>query len=177
MDSGQSNRLFIMLAVAMIGLICIGLMGLGGVIYWTRSSRAQESAAVIPTATPIPPTFTPTSTFTATPTDTPLPTPTGTPVINNNGGEEATATPGEAEAPTDTPTPDLESTPTNTRVLQTPTETTTPTPTSSPAAEMPEGGGVLPASGNGFLIWAGVVLLVLLTVGVANHLRPSAPGD
>ena len=99
--------------MALVGLICIGLMGLAGVLFYTMSSEAQEEVAVLPTPTPIPPTPSPTSTETATPTETPLPTPTGTPVIPINGGEEG-GTPPEGAAPTVDPN----ATPTGTRVLE-----------------------------------------------------------
>lgn len=145
----------------MIGLICIGLMGLGGVVFFTVSDRAQEAAVVPVSPTVILPTFTPTGTPTATPTDTPLPTPTSTPVINvGDGGESTAATPG------DIPTTDPNATPTNTRVVQPGTETPTPTTTPAAEAEMPNSGGVLLVEGNGFLAWAGIGLVILLIVGV-----------
>ena len=162
-ESGQSNnRLFMLLAVAMIGLICIGLMGLGGVTYFTLSSRAQEEAAVPPTPTPIPPTPTLTATPTETPTETPPPTPTATLVIPVGGAEAGTPTPLLEASPT--PTPAL-----GTRILEgTPSAELTATPV--PATGMPGSGGVL-AAGNGLLGWTGIGLLLLLIVGVANHFR------
>ena len=75
----------------MIGLICIGLMGLGGVVFFTISNRVQEAVAVPASPTLILPTLTPTGTATATPTETPLPTATSTPVVNLEGGEAGTA--------------------------------------------------------------------------------------
>jgi hypothetical protein len=40
----------------------------------------------------------------------------------------------------------------------------------NPPAQIPQGGGVLP-DGNGFLIWAGVGVLLLLILGLINYLR------
>ncbi len=166
-ESGQSNnRLFMLLAVAMIGLICIGLIGLGGVMFVTLNSRAQEEVVVIPTFTPIPPTPTLTATPTQTPTEIPPPTPTATLVIPINGGEEAGAATPVLEAtapPTPLPTRILEGTPP-------PELAEAPVPTPVPAVAMPGSGGVLSA-GNGLLGWAGVGLLLLLVLGVANHFK------
>ena len=158
-ESGQSNRLFIIIAVAMLGLICIGLMGLGGVLFFTLNNRAQEAAVIAVTPTVILPTFTPTGTPTATPTETPLPTSTSTPVIKVSEGEGGGTTP--------------HPTPTNTGVLQPATETPTPTPAA--AAEMPSSGGVLSAGQNSYLIWAGLGLVFLLIVGVVKQFRSFSP--
>ena len=159
--------------MALVGLICIGLMGLATVLFYTMSTEAQEEVAVQPTPTPIPPTPSPTSTQTATPTETPLPTPTGTPVIPINGGEEG-GTPPEGAAPTVDPN----ATPTGTKVLEstaeisdfTPVAPPTPIATTPPTEEMPGSGGVLPTE-KGILIWAGLGLMVLLIIGVSNHFR------
>jgi len=153
----------------MIGLICIGLMGLGGVVFFTVSNRAQEAAVVSVSPTVILPTFTPTGTPTATPTDTPLPTPTSTPVIKSDEGDEAAAVTPDTSPPGDTPTIDPNATPTNTRVVQTTAETPTPTATPAAAAEMPSSGDVLSVERNGFLIWAGIGLVVLLVVGLVKQ--------
>ena len=67
---------------------------------------------------------------------------------------------------------DSEATSTSTLVLQAPTEEATTTPTTSPA--MPEDGGVLSAGSNHFLVWVGVVVLLLLLFGITNHLRSSS---
>jgi len=147
----------------MLGLICIGLMGLGSYVAFTISNRAQEAAAVAATPTIILPTFTPTGTPTPTPTETPLPTSTSTPVIRDEEMAETTA------APAEEGTVDPNATPTNTRVLQPPTETPTPTP--SPAAEMPGSGGVLRMGQNGSLVWAGIGLVLLLIAGMVQQMR------
>ncbi len=169
-ESGQSNnRLFVLLAVAMIGLICIGLMGLAGVTYFTISGRAQqEEVAELPTPTPIPPTPTLTATPTQTPTETPPPTPTATLVIPVNGGDETGGEVPTLEAtPTPTPAP-------GTRILEgappTPPADLAASATPVPATGMPGSGGVL-SVGNGLLGWTGVGLLLLLILGVANHFK------
>lgn len=173
-ESGQSsNRLFIILAVALIGLICIGLMGLGGVLFLVQSNRAQEEAALLPeaTATPFPPTFTPTPTSTFTPTNTPEPTFTSTPVIR-------TPTPGAEEASSDVSAQVVETVET---APGTPVESptagqldggaadTTPTP-----AVVPGSGGVLPATSSGTIAGvSGLVLLLLVISGVIFRHRSS----
>jgi len=191
-ESGQTNRLFLIIALALIGLICIGLMGLGAIIFLTRSNQAQESVVAQPTATFLPPTPTLTDTPSATPTETPLHTPTATMVISNQPDQQPTPaadqaqpatetpTPGDAQPATETPTLDPNITPTNTLVLQTPTQAATPagtpvaTPT-APTAQIPTSGGILAADENGFLIWAGLILLAALSLGVANYLTSPPP--
>ena len=174
-ESSQSNNgLFIILAVALIGLICIGLMGLGGILYFTQSNRAQDEVAQLPpTPTPFPPTFTPTSTATPLPTDTPEPTPTGTLVVQT--GAEG------ASAPVDTATTDPLATPTNTRVLGTPSVTPTPiqattaTPLTPTPESVPGSGGVLSAASQRVLGWFGLALLVtLLVYSLVHRFQPSA---
>jgi hypothetical protein len=199
----QPNRLFIIIAVALLGLVCIGLVGLGGVIYLLRTNQAQQAAVPTPTLfVPIP---TPTLTSTPTSTHTPIPppTPTGTPVVVINGQEVSspetnqapTDTPPPTEEPTqeptqqpteepevtltDTPTPlqatsePPEASPTNTLVVQQPPEDEADT-TPTSLPEMPEGGNVLSTHNNHFLMWAGVGLLLLLLVGIISHLRSSS---
>jgi hypothetical protein len=56
--------------------------------------------------------------------------------------------------------------------LRTP-EAGTPTPAAvaaNPPAQIPQGGGVLPGE-NGFLVWAGLGVLVLLILGLIHYLR------
>lgn len=178
-------------------------MGLGAVIFLTRSNQAQQSVSVPPTPTQIPPTITPTNTPSATPTQTPLPTPTGTSVIPIGGEQEAAVTngepsPGEAgtpgtdddetQVPTESPTatpdglqlptqaPAGDVTATSTAVVQPPTAMATVTGTSTPApvAQIPDSGGVLPTGDYRPLIWASLTLLVLLALGMTHHLRSTA---
>ncbi len=133
----------------MIGLICVGLMGLGAVIFVTRSSEAQETAAMPPPATPIPPTTTPTSIPSATPTETPLPTPTGTSVVDQAGEQEA-STVDDTQALTETLITDSNATPTDTQLLQTPVNTATlaATSTRSPTGQAPTATATLAATSS-----------------------------
>jgi len=170
-ESGQSNRLFIIIAVAMIGLICIGLVGLGGVGFFLVSNRAQEAAITAPTATPILPTFTATLIPTPTAEDTPLPTPLATMVVPDQPGPESPEPTSGIGLPAATATSDAAVTPTNTRVV--PEDTPTPRPESEAAVEdaMPDSGGVLPVE-QGVLVWAGIGMLILLVIGVVNYYHP-----
>lgn|GEM_PF-3480710 len=154
--------------MALISLICLGLVALAGFFAFARSNSSQVQAQVTqlpPTA--IPATFTPTATSSATPTETPLPTPTATSVLGGGGG---------TEAPVDTPTIDPNATATNTAVLQTPTLTATLEPTATPtlpSEEIPESGGVLSIARHSFLVWIGTgLLLVLIIYGVLNRFKP-----
>lgn len=172
MNADSSNRLFVIIALALIGLICIGIAGL--VFFFVVSGRfpgvsflgeqrPDEVVAAPPTPTPFAPTFTPTRTPTSTPTNTPEPTPVSTPVV---GG------PDEAVEPAETPTTDLDATATSTRVVQSPTPVS-PTPTL--AQEIPASGGVLSQTNNNFLLWVGgTLLLIILIYGGFNRLRTLA---
>jgi hypothetical protein len=146
----------------MLGLICIGLLGLAAAGFVIFNNRAQEAAAVTATFTPIIPTPTLTGTPTATPTETPLPTPTGTLVVS--GEEAGQAVPTEQSLfPQATPKPDV--TATSTRVVPLPTATGGAAAAASPPSEaMPGSGGILEVN-NGFLVWAGAGLLILLIAG------------
>ena len=82
-ESTQQSRLFVILAIALIGLLVLGLLGIGGV-FVIRQNLQEQANLGRPT-----PTLTirlPTAVVTATPaqippTSTPLPTPTNTPVV------------------------------------------------------------------------------------------------
>ena len=186
-DSGRSNRLFIFVAIALVGVICVGVVLLGTMLL-TRQSEREQAEAVAPAAQePIaPPTDIPTNTPTAspTPTETPLPTPTGTLVVDPNKGEE---TPAEEEnggilpTPKDTLDPS-EVTPTNTRVVPL-NPTTIPEGTDAgmvtnpatggtppPDQQMPTGGGVTFGS-NVYLAWVAIGVLFLMLVGLLVRLR------
>ena len=159
-----------MLALAMIGLIIIGLMGVAAVVFFTSQTRDQ-SALLPPSPTLLQPTFTPTPTFTPippTPTDTPEPTPTGTPVVRVEGQDAA------APIPQEEPTVDPQATPTNTLVLQAPSATPVPAAATAPPEVMPPGGGVLSSTKPGPLIWAGITVLFMLILGVFSYLRSSS---
>ncbi len=173
-ESGQSsNRLFIIIAIALIGLICIGLMGLGGVFFVIQSNRAQEAAALQPveTSTPFPPTFTPTPSPTFTPTDTPEPTSTSTPVVRTAtpASEDASgAISGQAvdaETPAAAGATEPDTTPTS--LVDATAADTTPTPEIVPGS-----GGVLPTASGGVVAgMGGAVLLLLVVSGVIYRHR------
>jgi cell division septation protein DedD len=97
------NRVFTMIALGLVGLLILGLLGIGGLIFFTRL-RGQATPTVVaeltPTAEPTKaPTATPTKAPTATPTKAPTATPT--PVV----------TPSPTSAVTPTPTPTEEGVP------------------------------------------------------------------
>ena len=89
---GQS-RLFVILAIALVGLLVLGLLGIGGV-FVIRQNLQEQSTASQPRPTPIirlpEPTPTP-APVKPPPTNTPAPTPTNTPVVEPGSvsGEEA----------------------------------------------------------------------------------------
>lgn len=184
-ENGQSsNRLFVLVAVALIGLICIGLLGLSGVLFFTQANRAQQEVVAVQPEVPTspPPTFTPTPTDTATPTITPEPTPTSTPVVAPDADSAAqTDVQPETEDTTGQPPDDtgaeqpgaqVEGTATSTVVVATPVATAV-VPTVTPAM-VPSSGGVL-STDNGFLLWAGgSFLLILLLYSLFWHSRASS---
>lgn len=109
-ESPKSNRAFVFIAIAMGGLILLGVLALVGSMVFIVPARRQASIAAVtqtvaaataqaeswtptpmPTATPMLPTFTPT----LPPTETPLPTATATRVVRdpNASTSSATATP------------------------------------------------------------------------------------
>ena len=114
------NRAFVYIAVAMAGLVLLGILALvAAVTAWLPAQRTQQMAAVTstvsamtrealawtatpaPTSTPLPPTATPT----LEPTQTPVPTPTSTRVVGADGpaSQAATSTPALAQVPGTTP--------------------------------------------------------------------------
>lgn len=151
----------------------LGLLGLGAVILIQLQNRQEQEVIVVQPPTLPPPTFTPTSTVTPTPTDTPEPTSTPTLVVQpgQEQPEEPPVPPGEEPA-------GPEVTPTNTLVVQ-PPGTPVPPPTvvgppTGPEA-MPGGGGVPPLANSGYLMGAGIMLLVLLTFSAVNRLKRTQP--
>ncbi len=91
-DAGQS-RLFVILSIALIGLLVLGLLGIGGV-FVVRQNMEEQALATQPTATlfvrlpAASPTSLPTQVIVAT--STVAPTPTNTPVVSvGSGGSEA----------------------------------------------------------------------------------------
>ena len=111
---GGGNRLFIILAIGLTGLIVLGLIAIAGVVMLRRANDAQIQAQLPATATPtisvVQPSATPPPTDTPTPfipTETPPPTPTTTPVVRptetpNEEQAQATAVQAAIDA---TPTP------------------------------------------------------------------------
>lgn len=92
--TGQS-KLFVILAVALIGLLVLGLLGIGGV-FVIRQNLREQAALALPTPTLVInlPKPTPAATAAAArPTNTPvMPTPTNTPVVEpGSDGEKAAA--------------------------------------------------------------------------------------
>jgi hypothetical protein len=184
------------LALAIVGLICVGLAGLGLILTIRQANQTQtEVVQATPVIAPQP-TLTPTPTITPIPptaTNTPEPTPTSTLVVGPTAQEAAvsgtepiaplgqTATPNPNEpVPLDqTAAPDPNVTATNTLVI--PLDGAgTPTPAvvaANPPAQIPQGGGILPGD-KGFLAWVGLGLLILLILGLVNFLRsPSSLSD
>lgn len=155
--TGQ-NRLFVILAISLIGLLILGLVGIGGVFIIRQNLEQQAVAskptptlvAILPNATP---TFTPAA---PNSTNTPMPTPTNTPVVSGqsaSGGEAASS-----GAQTET------------------TPTSKPWPTRTPVGGAAEAGvtNVVPETGIGgleaILIAAGLTAVLF----VARRLRTSA---
>lgn len=88
-----------MIALGLVGLLILGLLGIGGLIVFTRlrgPATPTVVAELTPTATPAKtPTATPTKAPTATPTRTPtsIPTPTPTKAITPSPTPVVTPTP------------------------------------------------------------------------------------
>jgi hypothetical protein len=166
-----------LLALAILGLICIGVLGVAAyfLVFRQPSNPVPVDVAVIPTPVLVASTPTPSPTFTPIPpppTNTLEPTPTGTLVVNPNAqAAAAEQTPTvetvlglpavvEDESPAEQTGP----TPTSTLVIQPPTP-------AAPAQQIPQGGGVLPANNDYYLVLAGIGVLILLIAGLVNHLR------
>ena len=113
-EESGGNRLFVILAVGLAGLIVLGLLAIGGVLVLRNIRTQQELAQITPQPTPTlavveqVPTNTPMPlpSPTAVPT-TPVPTPTNTPVVapTNTPSTEDMAATATAAAPTNTPVP------------------------------------------------------------------------
>jgi hypothetical protein len=113
----RNSKLFMMVAIFLVGMLVLGLLAIGGVVIFGSINRAQQAARPTPTPT-LPavvraPTATQTSTPTVTPlpTNTPLPTLTYTPVVlptptPTSGGKVGGEVAGQSEAAaTRTPVP------------------------------------------------------------------------
>lgn len=97
------NRLFTMIALGLVGLLILGLLGIGGLIFFSRL-RGAATPTVVAELTP---TATPTKAPTATPTQAPSPTPTKAPTATPT----RVVTPSPTSAVTPTPTPTEEGVP------------------------------------------------------------------
>lgn len=158
--TGGQSRLFVILAISLIGLLVLGLVGIGGV-FIIRQNLEQQAAAARPTPTLVSilpnatPTFTPAP---PKPTNTPLPTPTNTPVLASQpvsaGGEEAASSRGGEPqgSPTAKPSP-----------------TRTPVPGATGA-----GAAVVPETGIGGLEAVLIALALTVVVFVARRLRTAS---
>jgi hypothetical protein len=152
-EEGQ-NRLFVTLAIALIGLLVLGLLGVGAV-FIIRQNIDQQSVAAQPSPTLLIRLPNPTATFTPVPkvpTNTPVPTPTNTPVLVPGGanGQEAAASKQES-SPTPKPSP-----------------TRTPVPGGATA-----GTAVVPETGFGGLEAALIAIGLAAILFVARRLRMS----
>jgi cell division septation protein DedD len=109
----SQNRLFIIIAIGLVGLLVLGLMGIGGYVIFSRARRGTEQVAAAQTAaaataeaqaTAEAPTEAPTYTPIVPPTNTPTVAPTNTPVVPPSA-EMAEGTPEKTPAaPTSAPT-------------------------------------------------------------------------
>jgi len=160
--TGQS-RLFVILAIALIGLLVLGLLGIGGV--FVIRQNLQEQAAVsgaTPTLVIRLPNPSPTSTpLTAPATSTPQPTPTNTPVMAaGSGGQEASV--GEAESEQgNQEIPSI--------IKNNPTPTRTPVPGAA-AAGLPD---QVPETGLGALEAVLIAIALVTVLFVARRMRLS----
>ncbi len=108
-EEGGQNRLFVTLAIALIGLLVLGLLGVGAV-FIIRQNIDQQDVATQPSPTLLIRLPNPTATFTPVPripTNTPMPTPTNTPVLapGSSNGQEAAASNKQDQTPTPNPFP------------------------------------------------------------------------
>jgi len=151
-EEGGQNRLFVTLAIALIGLLVLGLLGVGAV-FIIRQNIDQQSVAAQPSPTLLIRLPNPTATFTPAPkipTNTPMPTPTNTPVLDPGNGQEAAASKQES-SPTPKPSP-----------------TRTPVPGGATA-----GTAVVPETGFGGLEAALIAIGLAGVLFIARRLRMS----
>jgi len=115
-EGGRPNRAFIFIAVAMGGLILLGILALvAALVFWVPQQRrlqvarvtetidalTSEAAAWTPTFTPSPTTAAATWTPTVPPTWTPIPTATATRVVSEDATTQPTAAPTATPVSTD----------------------------------------------------------------------------
>jgi hypothetical protein len=105
------NRLFVIIAIGLVGLLVLGLLGIGGYVIVSRLRKGTEQVAIAAQtataaaevqATAEAPTETPVPTFTLVPTDTPTVKATNTPVIPPSEGTPEETPPAPTPAPTAT---------------------------------------------------------------------------
>jgi hypothetical protein len=152
--TGQ-NRLFVTLAVALIGLLVLGLLGVGAV-FIIRQNLNEQTVAVQPSPTLLIKLPNPTATFTPAPkipTNTPMPTPTNTPVLIPGKAEEAAAA-GKKEQQEQQPVLTLKA-------------TNTPVPKAGPAATQQQ----IPQTGFGGLEIALIAVGLAAVLFIARRLR------
>ncbi|RME79844.1 MAG: hypothetical protein D6784_00065 [Chloroflexi bacterium] len=152
--TGGQNRLFVILAVSLIGLLVLGLVGIGGVFVIRQNLEQQAAAArATPTVMIVLPRATPTAAGAAAlTTPTAMPTPTNTPVIAKGSGGETAAAGSQQKTPTPKPTR---------------------TPTPVPAAE-PAGAATVPETGLGGLEAVLIALGLTAVLFVARRLRTAS---
>ena len=76
----EQNRLFVIIAIGLVGMLVLGLLGIGGYVVFSRSKRAGQTQRV---AQDTPVVLLATDTPTVMATDTPAPTKTATPISTN----------------------------------------------------------------------------------------------
>jgi hypothetical protein len=155
-EEEEQSRLFVTLAIALIGLLVLGLLGVGAV-FIIRQNIDQQTIAVQPSPTLLIRLPNPTATFTPVariPTNTPMPTPTNTPVLipGSASGQEAAASKQQEQA---SPTPN--SSPTRTPV----------------AAGAPAGAQVVPETGFGGFEAVLIAVGLAAVLFIARRLRMS----
>ena len=73
----EQNRLFIIIAIGLVGMLVLGLLGIGGYVVFSRSKRTGPQPQAMPLV------MMATDTPTVMATDTPLPTKTLAPAVTN----------------------------------------------------------------------------------------------
>lgn len=155
-EEGGQNRLFVTLAIALIGLLVLGLLGVGAV-FIIRQNIDQQDVAAQPSPTLLIRLPNPTATLVPVakaPTNTPMPTPTNTPVLvpGSEKGQEAAVGNKQETSPTPKPSP-----------------TRTPVPNGAPAGATT----VVPETGFGGFEAALIAVGLAAVLFIARRLRMS----
>jgi lysozyme family protein len=151
-----SNRLLVLIAVFLVGLLVLGLLAIGGIVAFDSFNQTQQSVKDSATSTPPAVSQLPTATNTRAPSPTPVPTrtprpkPTNTPAVR----ETITSPEGDAEGG-DMGSQAVEGGPAS----QSPTPGSSPVPGATPAASQES----TPNTGIGGLE---IVLIAIGLVGV-----------